>query len=80
MKVNVKLYDKCKYEEGSKVIAEVDLTGVVSLEVMEIPVSEILKETDGSCVDEYNKYTILTFENGEISHFRHCHVDVFRLD
>ena len=80
MRVNIKLYDKCKYHEDSKVIAEVDLTGVVSLEVKEIPLSEILKETDGSCVDDYNKYTILTFENGETSTYRHCYVDVFRVD
>lgn len=80
MKINIKLYDKCKYLEDSKVIASVDLEGIVSKEVRDIPKSEILKETDGSCVDEYNKYTILTFENGEISTYRHCHVDVFRLD
>lgn len=80
MRMNIKLYDKCKYEEDSKVIASVDLTGVVGLDVREIPKSEILKETDGSCVDEYNKYTILTFENGETSTYRHCHVDVFRVD
>ena len=80
MRINIKLYDKCKYEEDSKVIASVDITGVVSLEVKEIPLSEILKETDGSCVDDYNKYTILTFENGETSTYRHCYVDVFRVD
>lgn len=80
MRVNIKLYDKCKYEEDSKVIASVDLTGVVCVDVKEIPVSEILKETDGSCVDDYNKYAILTFENGDTSTYRHCHVDVFRVD
>lgn len=80
MKINIKLYDKCKYLEDSKVIASVDLEGIASFKVRDIPKSEILKETDGSCVDEYNKYTILTFENGETSTYRHCHVDVFRLD
>ena len=80
MRVNIKLYDKCKYVEESRVIASVDLTGVVSLDVREIPKNEILKITDGSCVDDYNKYTILTFENGETSTYRHCYVDVFRID
>ena len=80
MKMNIKLYDKCKYEEDSKVIASVDLSGVASLDVREIPASEILKHTDGSCVDDYNKYTILTFENGDTSTYRHCYVDVFRID
>ena len=80
MLVNIKLYDKCKYEEDSKVIASVDLNGVSSVDVKEIPASEILKETDGSCVDDYNKYTILTFENGETSTYRHCYVDVIRIE
>lgn len=80
MRFNIKLYDRCKYEEDSKVIAEVEVTGVVSKVIREIPASEILKETDGSCVDDYNKYTILTFEDGETSTYRHCYVDVLRID
>ena len=80
MTVNIKVYDKCKYQEDSKVIASVDLTGVASVDVKEIPENEILKTTDGSCVDDYNKYAILTFENGETSTYRHCYVDVFRID
>lgn len=80
MKVNVKLYNECKYEEDSNVIASVDLSGVSNVKVKEIPASEILRVTDGSCVDPYNKYTILTFENGETSTYRHCYVDVFKLD
>lgn len=80
MLVNIKLYDRNKYLKDSKVIAEVDLAGVASLDVREIAASEILKHTDGSPVDDYNKYTILTFENGETSTYRHSYVDVFRID
>ena len=40
MNVNIYLYDKCKYEEDSKVIASVVVTGVVSIKVREIPKSE----------------------------------------
>ena len=80
MKVNIKLYDKNKYEEDSKVIASFDLTGVASVVVKEISKSVILGETDESCVDEYNKYTILIFDNGDSSTYRHCHVDVFIVD
>ena len=80
MRMNIKLYDGNKYLEGSKVIADVDITCVTSVVVREIPKNEILKETDGSCVDDYNKYTILTFENGETSTYRHCYVDVIRVD
>ena len=49
------------------------------LEVKEIPASEILRETDGSCVDDYNEYLILTYDNGETSTYRNSYVDVFRL-
>ena len=80
MRMNIKLYDRNKYDEGAKVIAEADVTDVVSKVIREISASEILKETDGSCVDDYNKYTILTFENGETSTYRHCYVDVLRID
>ena len=80
MRINIKLYDKNKYFEDSKVIASVDLTDVVSIEVKEISESEILRKFDGSCVDDFNKYAILTFENGETSTYRHCYVDMFRVD
>ena len=79
MRINMKLYDKCKYEKDSKVIKDVNLEGIASLEVKEIPASEILRETDGSCVDDYNEYLILTYDNGETSTFRNSYVDVFRL-
>ena len=79
MKMNMKLYDKCKYGEDAKVIKDVNITGIASLEVKEIPASEILRETDGSCVDDYNEYLILTYDNGETSTFRNSYVDVFRL-
>ena len=79
MKLNIKVYNKCKYKEGSKVIADVNFTDIASLEVKEIPASEILKEADGSCLDDYNEYLILTNENGETSTFRNSYVDAFRI-
>lgn len=78
MELNIRIYDKCKYEEDSKVIADVHFTGITSLEVKEIPASEILRETDGSCFD-YNKYTVLIFENGKTNTYRNCYVDMFRI-
>lgn len=79
MKVTIKYYDKCKYLEDSEVIASVDLDGIASVDVKEIPASEILKE-NGSSVDDYNKYTILTFNNGVTSRYRHSYFDVIRVD
>ena len=80
MKINMKLYDKCKYEEGAKAIKDVNIKGIASLDVKEIPAIEILRETDGSCVDDYNEYLILTYDNGETSTYRNSYVDVFRLN
>lgn len=79
MRVIINFYDTCKYEDDSKVIAECELTDIASFKVKKIPASEILRETDGSCFD-YNKYTVLTFENGETRTYRNCYVDIFRLD
>lgn len=76
MELNIKLYDKSKYEKDSKVIYEVNMTGVTKIEVKEIPKEEILKETDGSCVDDYNEYLIFTFEGGETSVYRNSYVDI----
>ena len=80
MKLNIKLYDKCKYEEDAKIIKDVNITDIISIEVVEIPASKILTETDGSCVDDYNEYLILTYDNGETSTYRNSYVDVFRID
>ena len=80
MKLNVKLYNECKYEKDSKVIKDVNIKGIASLEVKEIAASEILSETDGSCVDDYNEYLILTYDNGETSTYRNSYVDAFRIN
>ena len=80
MKLNIKLYDKCKYEEDAKIIKDVNITDIISLEVVEIPASKILTETDGSCVDDYNEYLILTYDNGDTSTYRNSYVDVFIID
>ena len=79
MELNIKVYNKCKYKEGSKVIADENLTDIASLEVKEISASDILREFAGSCLDDYNEYLILTYEDGETSTYRNSYVDVFRL-
>lgn len=78
MKINVRLYDKCKYEKDSKEIWNGDYN-VEKFEVKEIPQDEIEKETDGSCVDDYNEYLILYLANGETSTFRNSYVDAFMI-
>lgn len=79
MKVNIKLYDKCKYEKDAKISAESHSIDIISYEVREVPKDEILEEADESCVDDYNEYLILTFEDGETTTFRNSYADLFRL-
>lgn len=79
MKLYVIVYDKCKYEKDSKEIWEGKYTDVEKFEVKEISQDEILKETDGSCVDDYNEYLILYLGNGETATFRNSYVDIFMI-
>ena len=88
MNVVVKAYDTSKYERSSNKIGEVeyDITGYevkeipkeIILKEKEIPKEIILKETDESCVDPYNEYLIVHFENGETSMFRNSCTELFR--
>lgn len=77
MKIKVEVYNEMKYTTNEKPVV-VFYDGVKSWEVKTIPADVILKETDGSCVDEYNEYFIITFEDGDTATFRNSHVDAFR--
>ena len=77
-KVLVKIYDGMKYNEESKVNHEVTYM-INNFEVKEISREEILAETDGSCVDEYNEYLILHLVDGDTATFRNSHCDLFYL-
>ena len=78
MKVVIKVYDKVKYNKDSKKIADVfyDITDykVTTNE------KEVLKDTDGSCVDEYHEYLILKLTDGNTATFCNSHVDMFRIN
>lgn len=83
MKLYVIVYDKCKYEKDSKEIWTGEYRDVEKFEVKEIPQDEVLKEIDGSCindyVDDYNEYLILHLGNGETATFRNSYVDTFMI-
>lgn len=76
--VELWIYDQCKYNEGSKIKFKITYD-IFAYEIKSISKSDILKETDGSCVDPYNDYLILTMKNGETSTFRNSYCDLFIL-
>lgn len=77
MKITVKGYEEMKYTAEKKAW-EVVYEDVKEIEVKTITAEEIFKETDGTCIDEYNEYVILHFEDGETATFRNSHVDCFK--
>lgn len=78
MTVKVKVYEETKYT-AKKTACEVKYEDVTKFEVKQIPIEEILKQTDESGVDEYNEYLIIYFKNGDTATFRNSHVDLFRI-
>lgn len=76
MKVTVKVYDGCKYERDSKVVARVDYS-IKGFEVKEISKEEIAEQGFDE-FDPYNEYLILNFEDGDTATFRNSYCDMFR--
>lgn len=78
MKVNIKIYDKVKYDKDSNEIASAnyDIKGF-KLIVGGTAAQKIEAETDDNSVDDFHEYLVLEFENGEISTFRNSYVDIF---
>lgn len=76
MKVKIKGYEQLKWEAMEKAF-EIEYE-IESFEIKTISKEEILAETDGSCVDEYDEYLILHFADGDTATFRNNHVDMFR--
>lgn len=77
MKLVVKIYDKSKYEVGSKKVAETTYDDVEKFTVETIS-PEKIAEMGYDEVDELNEYLTLTFKDGSASTFRNSHADIFR--
>ena len=79
MKVIVKVYNECKYNPTSEVIArpEYEIKGF-KVVTGGSEAEEIESMTDASGVDEFHEYLVLELEDGETATFRNSHVDMFR--
>lgn len=79
VKVELKIYDSCKYKPTSETKYKVQYN-INAYEVKKIVKEEILKETDESSLDEYEEYLILYLDDGETSTFRNSHVDMYLIN
>ena len=79
MKVYLVSYDRVKYRRDSKpIFAEcVFIEDVIGYEVKTVSVEDILADTDGSCVDPYDEYLVITFSDGVTSTYRNSYFDLF---
>ena len=77
MKVKVKVYDICKYNENSKKVAEADYD-IESFEVLNGDQVDIA--SCGNDEDDFDEYLVLHLTDGETSTFRNSRVDLFRAD
>lgn len=76
--VEIEIHEQVKYFDQSEELPRVQYSDVVSFEVIHgEAAAQIEAETDGSCIDEYHEYLVLSFSNGETSTFRNSHVDMF---
>lgn len=79
-KVEIEIYDKCKYEKDSQVKHIQRYDNVKGFEVVtRDKAKEIEDKSDGSCIDDNHEYLILHFETGETATFRNSYVDMFHV-
>jgi hypothetical protein len=80
MKVKLRLYDKCKYDNDRKKIGdyEYEVSGYLHVNGGSIA-KQIESETDGNSIDDFHEYLVLEFKDGNTSTFRYSYCDMFRL-
>lgn len=75
-RVVIDLYDRPKYEKGSKEIAEV-FYNIKAFEVKQLTDEEITAMGFDE-FDPHQEYLILDLEDGDTATFRNSYVDMFR--
>ena len=77
-RVEIEIYDRCKYEKDSEVKYTFEYKDVKGFEVVVgEKAAEIENDSDGSCIDDNHEYLVLYFESGETATFRNSYVDMF---
>ena len=80
---NIEIFDACKYTASAEIIENptvIRCEGITSWEIISgEDAEEILRDTDYTCVDDYNEYLVLYFENGSQATFRNSYVEMFRV-
>lgn len=76
--VEIELHKSVKYFDESDNLDCIVYTDAVAWEVVAgEAAAKIEAESDGSCIDDFHEYLVITFANGETSTFRNSYVDMF---
>lgn len=77
-KVEIELHKSVKYFDSSEDLDRISYTDAVAWEVVTgEAAAKIEAESDGSCIDDFHEYLVITFADGETSTFRNSYVDMF---
>lgn len=77
--VEIDIHDVVKYiDRDPEELKRIRYTDVVAFEVVTGEAAALIEaESDGSCIDDYHEYLVLTFANGDTAAFRNSYVDMF---
>ena len=73
-KVEVWLYDECRYTTEKGHVQEVYYSGCVGFDVKTMLPDEVEQQ---GMIDDYNEYLVLYFSDGSEATFRNSYVDLF---
>lgn len=77
--VGIDIHDVVKYIDlDPEELKRIRYTDVVAFEVVTGEAAALIEaKSDGSCIDDYHEYLVLTFANGDTATFRNSYVDMF---
>jgi hypothetical protein len=76
--VEIEIHKTVKYFDLSEELDRVSYSDAVAWEIVTgEAAAQIEAESDGSCIDDFHEYLVITFADGETSTFRNSYVDMF---